>query len=255
MQRATSNILSFATLASIAVGVACSSSGSSNGSGSSTSGSNTSGSTSGSNSTGSGSGTAATGSTSGTASGTGGSSGAGGSPCGAGASSKTVSYATDLMPIIQSNCSVGGTSPGAGLCHGDPDAMGTQEGGGSRQYFGPPTPPASATTTPSLTTIYQGFVTDKTGKAVPSLEDPSMDIVDAKDKDPTQSFLWLKLTTDTNTLIGSNLCVHGDLGSCGTQMPAPYSADGGAVSPVVIPLPQADLDLFCNWIVQGAPNN
>lgn len=253
MQRATSNILSFATLASIAVGVACSSSGSSNGSGSSTSGSNTSGSTSGSNSTGSGSGSATTGSTSGTTPSTGSSSGAGSSPCGAGASTTTVSLKNDLMPIIQSNCSIGGTVAGQGACHADPDAAGANEPGGSRQYFGPPTPPLSATTTPSLTTIYQGFVKNAAGKSVPSLEDPSMAIVEPGN--PAMSFLWLKLTTDTNTLIDSPLCSKGDLGSCGSQMPLPYSADGGAVSPIVTPLAQSELDIVCNWISQGALNN
>jgi hypothetical protein len=156
------------------------------------------------------------------------------------------------MPIIQSNCSIGGTSAGGGSCHGDPDATASAEPGGSRQYFGPPTPALSATTTPSLTTIYQGFVTDKNGKAVPSLEDPNMDIVHPND--PSMSFLWLKLTTDSNTLIASSNCNRGDLGTCGSQMPLPYSADGGATG-AVVPLVQADLDVFCNWIAQGAKNN
>src|SRR5580704_14183829 len=210
MQRVTSNILFFATFASLAVGVACGSSG-----------------------------------------GSGASSGGGASAC-ANPSTSTVSLQNDLMPIIQSNCSIGGTSAGGGSCHGDPDAAGSAEPGGSRQYFGPPTPPLSPTTTPSLTTIYNGFVKTAAGKAVPSLEDPSMDIVDPGDI--SMSFLWLKLTTDSNTLIASPLCNRGDLGTCGSQMPLPYSADGGATG-AVVPLAQADLDVFCNWIAQGAKNN
>jgi hypothetical protein len=241
MQRVTSNILFFATFASMAVGLACGSSGGSGGSGAS----------SGTGGTGATSGTGGTGATSGTSPSTGASSGGGASAC-KNPSTKTVSLQNDLMPIIQSNCSIGGTSAGGGSCHGDPDATNSAEPGGSRQYFGPPTPALSATTTPSLTTIYQGFVTDKNGKAVPSLEDPNMDIVHPND--PSMSFLWLKLTTDSNTLIASPLCNRGDLGTCGSQMPLPFSPDGGATG-AVVPLVQADLDVFCNWITQGAKNN
>ncbi len=250
MQRATSNILSFATLASIAVGVACSSGGSSGGSGSTepTSGNSggRTGSTSGSTTTGS----TTTGSTSGTTPSTGASSGTGGgSPCGAGASTTVVSYSKDLMPIIQSNCSVGGTDPNSALCHAAPNVNMNLEPGGSRQYFGPPTPPTTATTTPSLTTIYNLFVTDASGKAVPSTEDLSMDIVDAKDKDPTKSFLWYKINGTNGNLDNTNACGKGDLGICGSPMPLPLMGS------TITLLPQADRDLFCNWIVQGAPNN
>ncbi len=248
MQRATSNILSFATLASIAVGVACGGGGGSGSSGSTSAGS---GDSSGGN-TGSGSGTASTGatttgSTSGTMPSTGASSGAGASPCGAGASTKTVSYATDLTPIIQGNCSVGGTDNATALCHGATMVNMNQEPGGSRQYFGPPTPPTTATTTPSLTAIYNLFVTDATGKAVPSTEDRTMDIVDPGD--PTKSFLWYKINGTTAALDASNACGNGDLGLCGSAMPLPLTGM------TITLLPQADRDLFCNWIVQGAKNN
>ena len=246
MQRVTSNILFFATFASLAVGVACGTSGGTGGSGSSSG----TGPTSGSSTAGAGTGTSA-GATSGTSPSTGASSGGGASAC-ANPSTTTVSLQNDLMPIIQSNCSIGGTSAGGGSCHGDPDAAGSSEPGGSRQYFGPPTPPLSATSTPSLTTIYNGFVKTAAGKAVPSLENPTMDIVDPGD--PSMSFLWLKLTTNSDTLIASSSCNRGDLGTCGSQMPLPYSADGGATG-AVVPLAQADLNVFCNWIAQGAKDN
>jgi hypothetical protein len=110
----------------------------------------------------------------------------------------------------------------------------------------------SATTTPSLTTIYQGFVKDSAGKAVPSFEDPSMDVVDPGG--PTMSFLWLKLTTDSSVLFASPMCAHGDFGTCGSQQPLPFSIDGGPTG-AVIPLVQSDLDVFCNWIAQGAQDN
>jgi hypothetical protein len=150
------------------------------------------------------------------------------------------------MPIIQANCSVGGTDISTALCHGAPGVNVAGELGGSRQYFGPPTPPTTATTTPSLTAIYENFVTDSTGKPVPSFDDPSMDIVDPNN--PSMSFLWFKLTTSTTTLLSSDLCTRGDYGSCGSQMPLPLTG-------TAMPLPQADLDLFCNWIEQGAKNN
>jgi hypothetical protein len=247
MQRATSNILSFATFASLAVGFACSSPGTTGPSSGSGSGSNT-GTTSGaSGGTMSGSGSAGTGTTSGTGTGTS-SGGAGGSPCGAGASTTAVSYSKDLMPIIQANCSVGGTDITSALCHGASMVNMMGEAGGSRQYFGPPTPPTTATTTPSLTTIYNQFVTDPTtGKPLASTEDLAMDIVDPGD--PTKSFLWYKINGTTATLDATNACGRGDLGVCGSAMPLPLMGS------TITLLPQADRDLFCNWIVQGAKNN
>ncbi len=134
-----------------------------------------------------------------------------------------------------------------GLCHGAPLVGMNQEPGGSRQYFGPPTPPTTATTTPSLTTIYNGFVTDASGKPVSSTEDLSMDIV--YPGDPTQSFLWYKINGTSSTLDNANACEHGDLGDCGIAMPIPL------MGLTITLLPQADRDLFCNWIVQGAKNN
>jgi hypothetical protein len=138
--------------------------------------------------------------------------------------------------------------PGQGLCHGDPTVpMATT--GGERQYFGPPTPPVTATTTPSLTAIYNGFVTDATGKPVPSYDDPSMNIVTADSL--STSFLWYKLT-GTQTVVENmnpDPCARGDFGSCGSPMPLPLTGS------TVTPLPQADLDLICNWIEQGAKNN
>jgi hypothetical protein len=244
MQRATSNILSFATIASISVGLACGGGGGSSGSGSSSSGSNpSSGAGTSGTSAGAGSGTGATGSTSG-ATATGASSGTGGSACGAGASTTTVSFANDLMPIIQANCSVGGLGANA-LCHADPSVNGSSEPGGSRQYFGPPSPPVTATTTPSLTAVYKGFV------GVASTEDKYIDIVTPSQPDLTKSFLWYKLNGTQNSLDAEtpDQCVQGDLGNCGSQMPLPLMGS------TVVPLPQKDLDLFCNWIEQGAKNN
>ncbi len=47
-------------------------------------------------------------------------------------------------------------------------------------------------------------------------------------------------------------CARGDLGNCGLQMPLP----GGTIPDLPAGLlPQADRDLICNWIVQGAQND
>jgi len=231
MRRATSIILSFGTIASLATGIACgpgnstSSSGSSTGSGSGTS----TGSGSGSTATGSGSGTAATGA-----------SGASTAPCGPGTSSTSVSFSNQLMPIFQNNCSVGTQ----GQCHSDPgDAMtgGGQFGGGARQYFGPSAPAMNSTAT--LLTIYNGMVN------VTSFDDPNINIVTPSN--PAKSFILYKLN-GTQAALDSETpdqCGNGDLGTCGSQMPLPLT---GAVT---TPLSQTDIDLVCNWIEQGAKNN
>jgi hypothetical protein len=157
-------------------------------------------------------------------------------PCGAGASLAPVSFANQIMPLFQSSCSVGGTGPFAS-CHGDPMGAMACAPGGARQWFGPPSPPV--TSAAMLAMIYNGFV------GQPSNEDLAMDVVDPGD--PTQSFLWYKLNNTQGALDMESLCVRGDLGDCGSAMPTPLT---GAT---ITLLPQADLDLVCNWIVQGAP--
>lgn len=157
-------------------------------------------------------------------------------PCGAGASTATVSFANQIMPIFQSNCSVGGGTGPATLCHGDPSAAMPFAPGGTRQWFGPPSPAVNSAAT--LTMIYSGFVNQ------PSTEDLSMDVITPGD--PTQSFLWYKIDGTQGSLDRENLCGHGELGVCGSAMPLPLT---GAT---ITLLPQADLDLVCTWIVQGA---
>ena len=167
-------------------------------------------------------------------------SGLGPSPCGAGASPAAVSFSNQIMPILQSNCSVGGSGPTA-LCHGDPSVAMAGEAGGTRQWFGPPAPATSSRATVTLT--YDGFV-DRL-----STEDVFMDLV--KPGDPTQSFLWYKINNTQGSLDTEtpDPCIRGDLGGCGSAMPLPLIAQ------TITLLPQANLDLFCNWIVQGALND
>jgi hypothetical protein len=72
--------------------------------------------------------------------------------------------------------------------------------------------------------------------------------------DVKNSFLWYKINGTQATIDAEtpDPCIKGDLGSCGLQMPLP----GGTI-PVGSAglLSQADRDLFCNWIQQGAKNN
>ncbi len=163
----------------------------------------------------------------------------GASACGAGASTVPVSFSNDLMPILQSSCSVGGTDNATALCHGATMVNMDLEPGGSREYFGPPVPPVTQAAT--LTMIWEGIVDES------SSEDPSMSVV--APGDPTESFLWYKVNGIQSTLDNTNACGRGDFGNCGGPMPLPLT--GIAITL----LPQADRDLICNWIAQGAPNN
>jgi hypothetical protein len=186
-----------------------------------------------------GGGTSAGGFTAGSGSGANlGSSPGGPSPCGAGASTAAVSFEAQIMPILQSNCSVGGGGFGA-ACHADPSVAQPFAPGGTRQWFGPLMP--AVTVTGPLSAIYNGFVNK------PSTEDRSMPVV--KQGDPTQSFLWYKINNTQGALeMGTpDPCARGDLGTCGSVMPLPL------FGVTITPLPQVDLDLICNWIVQGAP--
>jgi hypothetical protein len=160
-------------------------------------------------------------------------------PCGAGASAAPVSFANDLMPIFQGNCSVGSPATGPNAtCHGDSNVS-SPFGGVRREYFGPPAPATSSAAT--LAMIYCGLVSEV------SSEDPYMDVV--KPGDPTQSFLWYKINGTQGSLDNQtpDQCARGDLGSCGDAMS--LSLLSGSSTTL---LPQADLDLICNWIVQGA---
>jgi hypothetical protein len=89
--------------------------------------------------------------------------------------------------------------------------------------------------------IYKGLV----GQV--SFEDPYMNVVTPSD--PAQSFLWYKVNDTQQSLDDEtpDQCARGDLGSCGAPMSV--SLLNGPGTPL---LPQVELDLICNWIVQGA---
>ncbi len=162
-----------------------------------------------------------------------------------------VSFANQIMPILQNNCSVGNSATGLGAtCHGDPSLTTPASVGGGRAWFGPPAPAVDSAAT--LTMIYDGFVCSPQGTCTTQVsnEDVQMDVV--KPGDPTQSFLWYKMN-DTQGSLDMQIpdaCAGGDLGSCG--LPMPFSLTGATSAAL---LTQADLDLFCSWIVQGAPKD
>jgi hypothetical protein len=171
------------------------------------------------------------------------------SPCGTGASTVPVSFSNQIMPILQRSCSAGGGGLGPD-CHGDPSIAMALAAGGTRQWFGPPPPAVDSAST--LAMIYNGFVCQPQGTctAQVSNEDPYMDVV--KPGDPTQSFLWYKINGTQRSLDMEtpDQCDQGDLGNCGGPMP--FSVVG---LPMAMLLPQARLDVICNWIEQGALND
>ncbi|MGD0677704.1 MAG: hypothetical protein ABSC94_19985 [Polyangiaceae bacterium] len=133
------------------------------------------------------------------------------------------------MPILTASCAQG---PGA-ICHGDPsDTDAGATGGLPRLYLGPP-PPTGTTDPTVIATIYQGLL----GK---STEDTSLDVVDPGN--PGQSYLIDKLTNNLSSLTCSNPALMPQ--PCGYQMPELETA-----------LSASQIQMFENWITQGAPNN
>jgi formylglycine-generating enzyme required for sulfatase activity len=153
--------------------------------------------------------------------------------------------------MLQSHCSGGNAATGFGAaCHGEPSVTTPATVDGSRPWFGPPPPAVNSAAT--LAMIYSGFVCPPQGTCTTQVsnEDPLMDVV--KPGDPTQSFLWYKInnTQGALDLETPDACARGDLGGCG--LPMPFSLTGASSAAL---LPQADLDLICTWIVQGAPQD
>lgn len=139
---------------------------------------------------------------------------------GSSSSSAAVSFATDVMPVLQASCSAGGVT-----CHGDPsDPTATQP----RPYYGPMSGAPSA----ALSMMVYGTIVNQK-----SVEDPTMNYVTPNDT--AHSYLWQKL--------------YGNLSSLASQctMPVTASAPCGAAMPIGLPL-ASDQELFTNWINQGA---
>ena len=133
----------------------------------------------------------------------------------------TVSFAADIVPILQPSCAIAGST-----CHGTLDVATTQ----MRPYLG------SFDGGTDASAVVQGLV------GVTSPEDPSAVIVKAGD--PAHGFLMHKIDGDQCTLADACKATVTQYTDCGQQMP--YSSP---------PLDQPTRDIFRRWIAQGAKNN
>ncbi len=142
--------------------------------------------------------------------------------------SASVSFGTDIMPIFQSGCTL------SSVCHGQMGNAGEED-----LYLGD----YAGGTSPSV--VYQGLV------GVPSLEDPSMNLVTSGNL--SSSYLWHKVYGDQN----SNPAVASGCASAASQCAGCVaSAPCGGLQPYLgESLPVADLCAIQNWIGQGAQNN
>jgi hypothetical protein len=139
-----------------------------------------------------------------------------------------VSFANDVMPIVQKGCTL------SGVCHGQMNNSAEEN-----LYLGD-----NVTNTPTIIVqVYTGLV------GVASLEDRGMPLVTVGD--PSKSYLSHKVVGDQDTLdsecaMTTPLCVLG----CTTQKPCGvFMPWNGAL------LAQSSIDTINNWITQGAKNN
>jgi hypothetical protein len=146
--------------------------------------------------------------------------------------STTVSFKTDVIPVLENGCTLGT------VCHGQmnnaPEEdlfLGLNAGG----------------TDPS--TVYPMLV------GVMSKEDPAMPMIAAGN--PDNSFLWHKLQGDQNSAALAASCAMAPTlcsEDCTTATPCgasmPYLSETFAMAGE-----QAELCTIQNWITEGAPNN
>jgi hypothetical protein len=181
-----------------------------------------------------------------TSSGSGGNSGSSSGSSSSGATtdcttSATVSFKTDIIPIIQNSCSL------TSVCHGTMNYSMAEN-----LYLGPNlSDQPSGDTMSDITTAYNDIV------GVTAVESTMKFVVPG---DLANSFLWHKILGDMNSgtvaatcsaqAASTNACVDCSSSEpCGGQMPylsEPLDSSEGATSP------------YCqwkNWITQGAMNN
>jgi hypothetical protein len=144
-----------------------------------------------------------------------------------------VSFAKDVLPVLQMNCTTGN------VCHGSMRTVNVEN-----LFLAPSSGPIDAATAKM---IYDELV------GVKSLEDPSMDLVTPKN--PDRSFLLQKVlgTQDklaSECLKAPSLCPSPTCGPktpCGTTMP--YL---GEMLGILDPM---GLQNLTDWIAQGAKDN
>lgn len=132
----------------------------------------------------------------------------------------TVSFATDVLPILRTSCGVS-TS-----CHGAENPSAPEQ-----HYLGP------SKSSPDPTAAQIQLIFDQ-NVGVASLTNPDMNIIEPGK--PDASFLMYKM----DGVECDKLTCAGDL-TCGTYMPQPPSDQ----------LPQAERDTIRRWIAQGAKND
>jgi hypothetical protein len=136
-------------------------------------------------------------------------------------SAPAVSFRSEIVPIFQSTCALGGES-----CHGDPGVVADH-----RPFLGLVDGDGGAAASQE---VFLGLV------GVKSTEDLSMNLVAAGN--PAASFLMHKLDGDQCTLIAECMTPGSFRPNCGVFMP--YQA------PTLLPVPIRDT--VRRWIQQGA---
>jgi hypothetical protein len=148
-----------------------------------------------------------------------------------------MSFATDIMPIFQTNCA----KPLA--CHNDPTTASKTAAGGGRPYLGLGGD-AGAPTTADTMKVYLGLTSDTAPNHSTSwelLKPMPMKYIAAGD--PMHSYLMIKMDGMPGAMYD---CSTGDYGGmCGLGMPSDAAG----------PLDQTTRDKVRAWITQGALNN
>jgi hypothetical protein len=141
----------------------------------------------------------------------------------------TVSFANDVMPILQQNCTLA-------VCHGQVDSSDVEN-----LYLGDTT-----TNTPAvISQVYEGLV------GVPSLEDPSMSLVTPSST--ADSYLSFKVQGLQDQLSAQCREATSPCADCAEPTPCgAFMPFGGTLFSQAFP---AQFETIENWIAQGAMNN
>jgi hypothetical protein len=144
-----------------------------------------------------------------------------------------VSFAKDVLPVLQMNCTTGN------VCHGSARTVNVEN-----LFLGPSSLPIDAATAKM---IYGEIV------GVKSLEDPSMDLVTPKDPDRSyllQKVLWTEGKLASECAKAPSLCPSP---TCTTKTPC--GADMPFLGEMLGLLDPMGLQNLTDWIAQGAKDN
>jgi hypothetical protein len=141
----------------------------------------------------------------------------------------TVSFATDVMPIFKQSCALA-------VCHGQANNAAVEN-----LYLGDPT----SNTPDVIARVYEGLV------GVPSLEDPSMNVITASST--ADSYLSFKLKGQQNQLSAQCAKAAAPCADCAEPTPCgSFMPFGGTLFSQESPAQFATIQ---SWIAQGAKNN